>query len=43
MICIVGTIGSEVVLDAPNGTPGDVARVEAHFCVFVGSANHDAV
>jgi hypothetical protein len=35
-------IGSENVLDAPNGTPGDVAQLEARFDPFIGSANLDA-
>ena len=35
--CAVGaerTIGSEIILDAPNGTPGDVGHVESHFGLF---------
>ena len=37
------TIGSEIVLDAPDGTPlGGKAQVEAHFSPFGGSANLNA-
>ena len=36
------TIGSEVVLDAPNVPLGDEAQVEAHFGPFKDSANLDA-
>ena len=36
------TIGSEVVLDAPNVPLGDEAQVEAHFGPFKDSANRDA-
>ena len=28
------TIGSEIVLDAPDGTLGDVGHVESRFCPF---------
>ena len=28
-VCVEGTIGSEIVLDAPDGTPGDVGHVES--------------
>ena len=40
--CTVGakcTIGSEIVSDAPDGTQGDKAQVEARFSPFGGSAN----
>ena len=30
MACTKPTIGSEIVLDAPNGTPRDVGLVECH-------------
>jgi hypothetical protein len=37
------TIGSEIILDAPNGTTMellfDVGLVESHFCPFGGSAS----
>ena len=37
------TIGLEIVLDAPDGTPlGGKAQVEARFSPFEGSANLDA-
>jgi hypothetical protein len=36
------TIGSEIILDAPDGTLGDEAQVEAHFIPFGDSANLDA-
>ena len=32
---------SEIVLDAPDGTLGDKAQVEAHFSPLRGSANLD--
>jgi hypothetical protein len=33
------TIGSEIVLDAPGGTPGDVGHVESHFGLFGDSGS----
>ena len=42
MVCARRTIGSEVVLDAPNVLLGDEAQVEAHFGPFKDSANLDA-
>ena len=42
MVCARRTIGSEIVLDAPNHTLGDEAQVEARFCTFGDSANLDA-
>jgi hypothetical protein len=41
--CAKCTIGSEIILDTPNGTPGDVAQLEARFCPFSGSANLDTI
>jgi hypothetical protein len=38
MVCAKRTIGSEIVLDAPD----DVALVGAHFGLFGDSANLDA-
>jgi hypothetical protein len=35
------TIGSEIILDAPNGTPGDEAQVETRFGPFGDIANLD--
>ena len=42
MVCARRTIGSEVVLDAPNVPLGDEAQVEPHFGPFKDSANLDA-
>ena len=36
------TIGSEIILDAPDGTTSNEARVEAHFGPLGDSANLDA-
>jgi hypothetical protein len=36
------TIGSGILLDAPEGTPWCEAQVEAHFGLFGDSANLDA-
>jgi hypothetical protein len=33
------TIGSEIILDAPDGTLGDEAQVKAHFGLFGDSVN----
>ena len=33
-ICVERTIGSEIILDAPDGTPRDVGLVECHFDPF---------
>ena len=30
-VCVEHTIGSEIILDAPDGTHGDVGHVESHF------------
>ena len=30
MVCAERTIGSEIILDAPDGAPGDVSHVESH-------------
>jgi hypothetical protein len=42
MVCAKHTIGSEIVLDAPDGTPMFRAQVEAHFIPFGVSANLEA-
>ena len=42
MVCTRRTIGSEIILVAPNGTLSDEAQVEAHFGTFGDSANLDA-
>ena len=39
MVCTRRTIGSEIVLDATNGTTRYKAQVEAHFGPFRDSAN----
>ena len=36
------TIGSEIILDAPDGTTSNEAQVESHFGPLGDSANHDA-
>ena len=36
------TIGSEIVLDAPDGTPCDVGHVESPFCPFGDSVSVSA-
>jgi hypothetical protein len=41
MVCAIRTIGSEIVLDAPDGTLGDEAQMEARFDPFGYSANLD--
>ena len=33
-VCVEHTIGSEIILDAPNGTPRDVGHVESRFFPF---------
>ena len=33
-ICAKRTIGSEIILDAPDGTPRDVGLVECHSGLF---------
>ena len=42
MVCARRTMGSEVVLDAPNVPLGDEAQVEARFGLFRDNANLDA-
>jgi len=42
MVCTRRTIGSEIVLVAPDGTTRYKAQVEAHFSLFRDSANLDA-
>jgi hypothetical protein len=43
MVCAKYTIGLEIILDTPNGTPSDEAQVEARFGPFGDSANLDEV
>jgi hypothetical protein len=40
-ICVECTIGSKIILDAPDGTPSDEAHVDARFCLFGHRANLD--
>ena len=42
MVCTRRTIGSEIVLDATDGTTRYKAQVEAHFSPFRDSANLDS-
>ena len=42
-VCVKRTIGSEIVLDAPNGTLGDVGHLESHFFLFGDSVNVGAI
>jgi hypothetical protein len=41
-VCAKRTIGSDIVLDAPNGTLGYEAQLEARFGLFRDGANLDA-
>ena len=41
-VCAKHTIGSEIILGAPNGTRRCVSHVEARFGAFVDSVNPDA-
>ena len=38
-VCVEHTIGSEIVLDAPDGLLGDVGHVGSHFFLFVDSVS----
>jgi tetrahydrodipicolinate N-succinyltransferase len=38
-VCAKHAIGSETILGAPDGTPGDVGQVEARFVSFGDSVN----
>ena len=42
MVCARRTVGSEIILDAPDGTTSKEAQVEAHFGPLGDSANLDA-
>ena len=42
MVCARCTIGFQIILDAPDGTLGEEAQVEARFGPFGDSANLDA-
>ena len=41
-VCVERTIGSEIILDTPDGTTSNEAQVEAHFGPLGDSANLDA-
>ena len=41
MVCVKRTIGSEIILQAPNGLLGDEAQEDAGFGPFGDSANLD--
>ena len=42
MVCARCSIGLQIILDAPDGTSGDEAQMEARFYPFGDSANLDA-
>ena len=42
MVCAKRTIGSETVLDAPDGTLGDMGHVESRFGLFGDGVSVDA-
>ena len=39
MVCVERTIRSEIILDAPNGTPRLCGSLESHFFPFGDSVN----
>jgi hypothetical protein len=41
-VCTKRTIGTEIVLDAPDGTPRDVGHVESRFGPFGDSVSVSA-
>jgi hypothetical protein len=41
-VCTEHTIGSEIILDTPDETQGDVGHVESYFGPFSDSADLDA-
>jgi hypothetical protein len=41
-VCAKYTIGLEIILDTPGGTPSGEAQVEARFSLFGDSANLEA-
>ena len=41
-VCVEHTIGSEIILDAPNGHPRDVRHVESRFFLFGDSVGVSA-
>ena len=42
MVCARCTIGSEIILDRPDGATSNEAQVETYFGPFEDSANFDA-
>jgi hypothetical protein len=42
MVCAIRTVGSEILLDAPDSTLGDVAQMEARFGPFGDSVSISA-
>ena len=42
-VCVECTIGSEIVLDEPDGILGDVGHVQSHFFLVGNSVNIDAI
>jgi hypothetical protein len=42
MVCVMRTLGLEIILDTPDGTPGVEAQVDARFSLFGDIANLDA-
>jgi hypothetical protein len=40
-VCVTHTTSSEIILDAPDGTPRFEAQVEADFSLFRDSADLD--
>jgi hypothetical protein len=41
VVCPKRTIGSEIILDAPDGTPRCMAQMDAHFGLLGECANLD--
>ena len=42
MVCAERTIGSEIILAAPDGSPRDEGQLKAHFSPFRDSVNLSA-
>jgi hypothetical protein len=38
-VCADRTINSKIILDAPDGLPGDVGHVESRYSLFGGSVS----
>jgi hypothetical protein len=43
MVCAERIVGSEIILDAPDGTPRFVGHVESRFGLFEGSVSVCAI